>query len=173
MKTTKNLLIASFILASSYAFSQPYKSAIGVRLGFPAWANVDYKINFGPHWALDLAAGANYGYAGIDVAGMYHFDITKVTGLRWYLGASVDVGAFFPGGHYYYNGGYYYNGHVYGSSYSPFSLGTSIFGGVEYTFPNIPLNLAFDAGPRLPVFPFIGAFNQWARVGVTARYTFK
>jgi len=165
MKTIQKLVFAFVLLTSTYSFAQPYKSAIGVRLGFPAWVNFDFKHNFGPHWAIELAAGANYRYAGLDVAGMYHFNIKKVEGLRWYLGLSVDAGGYFAPVHHNYHGDPYYN-------YGSLSLGTSFFGGIEYTFPNIPLNLAFDLGPRLPIFPF-GVYPEYARVGIAARYVFK
>ena len=165
MKTIQKLVFALALLTSSYSFAQPYKSAIGVRVGYPAWINFDFKQNLGPHWAIELAAGASYRFAGLDVAGMYHFNIPKVDGLRWYLGFSADIGAYYRPVYYNYHGDPYHN-------YGSFSLGASIFGGIEYTFPKIPLNLAFDIGPRLPVLPF-GVYPEYARVGIAVRYTFK
>lgn len=170
MRKLKNLLCLVFLLTATLSYAQPYKSAIGGRVGFPSWINFSFKHNFGPHWAIELAAGTDFNYAGVDVAGEYHFDITSVEGMRWYLGAAFDVGGYFRyGGYGYYKNNYY----GYGYGHSALSMGASIFGGLEYTFSNIPLNLAFDLGPRLPIFPYIGYGYGWARVGVCARYTFK
>jgi hypothetical protein len=166
MRFIKNTLFLLLLVSCSYSFSQPYKTALGLRLGFPSWANFNVKHNFGPHWSIDAGIGGGYRYAGIDVAGEYNFDISSVQGMRWYLGASIDVGALWWGGVGYYHG--YYYGHN-----ADLALGTSFFGGIEYTFPNIPLNLCLDIGPRIPILPVLGYNNSWIRGTTSVRYTFK
>lgn len=164
MKIRNLSLTVVIALAFSFvSYAQPYKTAIGVRLGFPNNVNFTLKHNLGTAWAIELNAGAGWRSAAIDFAGMYHFDIPKPSGMRWYLGAAADVGFFYNRGTYHPVSGY---------KHGYFSTGVSIFGGLEYTFPNIPLNLAFDLGPRLPIVPW-SVYPDYARVGLTARYTFK
>lgn len=149
---------------SFISWAQPYQTAIGVRVGFPNQVNFSLKHNLGSAWALELNAGAGYRSAGVDFGFMYHFDIPKPTGMRWYVGGAADAGVHYNRGAYNPVTGKHQHGH--------FNTGVSIFGGVEYTFPQIPLNLAVDLGPRLPIIPW-GIYPDYARVGISARYTIK
>ena len=161
----KKLFFTFFTLTalSFTSWAQPYKTALGVRVGYPNQVNFTLKHYLGTNWALEFNAGAGYRSAGVDLGFMYHFDIKKVEGLRWYLGAAVDAGTYYRKR--------YHPVHGY-AKHGGFYTGTSIYGGVEYTFSNIPLNLAFDAGPRLQFVPW-DHYPDYARVGLTARYTIK
>lgn len=163
MKTIKlAMAVVAITMMTAISWSQPYKSAIGVRLGFPNNVNFSFKHNFGPAWGMELNAGAGYRSAGVDFAIMYHVDIKPVAGMRWFIGGAVDAGAYYKN----------YNHPKYGYANSGhFAMGTSIFGGVEYSFPQFPLNLQADLGPRLPIFPW-SYYNDYYRVGISARYYF-
>ena len=161
----KSLVLAIFSVGAFAitSWAQPYKTALGVRLGYPNQVNFSLKHNMGPHWALEFNVGAGYRSAGADFGIMYHFDIKKVPGMRWYLGGAVDAGTYYRR----------YDHPVHGyAEHGGFYTGTSIYGGLEYTFPDIPLNLAFDAGPRVQFIPW-DHYPEYVRVGITARYTIK
>lgn len=163
MKTVRMVLgVLAVGLLSGLSWSQPYKTAIGVRLGYPNNVNFSLKHNFASSWGLELNAGAGYRSAGVDFSVMYHVDIKPVSGMRWFVGGAVDAGAFYRN-NFHPKYGYAKTG--------AFSMGTSIFGGVEYSFPQIPLNLQADLGPRLPIFPW-NHYNDYVRVGISARYYF-
>lgn len=170
MKKLKFFIVIVIVVISFNTYSQSYTNAIGLRFGFPTWVGVDFKHNFDAHWGIDVGAGFADHFFDVDVQGLYHFPISGVTGLRWYLGVAVDAGVTFFPNHYYgpYHGSYYYD------NQSRFILGISVLGGVEYSFSNIPLNLSLDLGPRLPISPWGGDYyGSWfGRGNVAVRYTF-
>lgn len=156
------LLLGAVALTTTYsAKAQGYQNAVGVKLG--TYSGINYKLFLSRTEAID--AVFTFGNNTIGVAGSYlwHFPIAEVPQLRWYVGA---------GGHLILISGYnrlwndYDNNH---KSDSNIALGANGSGGIEYTFPKIPLNIGAELGPYVNLFDET-RFN--AHVGIFARYTF-
>lgn len=187
MKILRIIILLFVLQISSISFSQSYKSALGLRFGFPSWVGVDFKHNFGSNWAFDAGLGFGDRYLALDLQGLYHFPISAAPGLRLYLGGAIDLGAaFLRGGYYYkdkhgkihYDDDYYYYGNYYYSSHrTQFVVGLSFLMGIEYTLEKVPLNFSLDFGPRLPISSWFNDdyyYGRWfGRGNFAIRYTFK
>jgi len=135
------------LLCCSIAFStlqsQDYKSAIGLRLGYPA--SVSYKTfidqsnnawEFFVNVRTQKVSGYNWTRMGLGAAYQVHNDIQSVDGLQWYygLGASVYLWSF-------------------DKDYDKFrnqsrtSIGLQGYLGLDYKFANAPFNLSLDWVP--------------------------
>ena len=160
------LVVACFLfIGKSSAQVQDYKSAIGLRLGYPL--SLSYKTFINDKAALEGIVGfrsyAYYSWFNIGALYQHHMDIQSVDGLAWYVGGGAN--AFF----WSYDNKYYPNS----SDFSSFSVGISGCIGLDYKFGNIPLNLSLD---WVPTFSFGGEFLnnfQSAYGGLSARYVLK
>ncbi|MFN4079359.1 MAG: hypothetical protein ACK4NS_00535 [Saprospiraceae bacterium] len=156
-------LIFSLIFVGAcalYAQAQDYKSAIGLRLGYPA--SVSYKTFISDAGAIEAFVGfrrwSNYGW--MNVAGLYqhHFPINDLDGLRWYVGGGAS--AFF----------WNYSNSFIGDNSTSTSFGILGVLGLDYKFANAPVNLSVD---WIPVFSLNG-FDSGFGGGygaLSARYT--
>jgi hypothetical protein len=161
------LMTVLFFAAGGYAQSK-YQSAIGGRIG-TGYADLfaaSFKTFLGKTpSAIEVNFGfrPDYGYTGIfnlslSAAYQYHFEITE--GLQWFIGGGLT--------------GYYsFSGH---KDYQGFGIGMFPTGGLDYKFPNIPLNVSADLRPTIRLAApsnydysnfYVGNF------GVSARYTFR
>jgi hypothetical protein len=143
MKKIVLLLVLSLGMIST-SFGQQYKTAIGIKGGFPGYGAVSIK-----HF---LGAGAIEGNIGggarhIWLQGLYEQNYGIDGGLEWYWGLGADVG-FWDNDYYWHHGNHYY----YGGSWG----GLDGVLGLEYTFEQIPIDLALDAGPRIRLWPYVG-----------------
>lgn len=147
----KNLLLLSIVMFFSYASqAQEYKTAVGVRLGpnSPAIApGFTVKHFLTEKNALEGIVGLN---SGIGVCGLYewYFPVTTVEHLQWFAGAGA---------------------------YAAYRDKTSFIGGagivgVDYKFPDIPLNISIDWKPELNIIESVGF--EASGVGFSARFTF-
>ncbi len=147
----KTFLFISLISFFSISLTaQEYKTAVGIRLGpnSPAIApGFTVKHFLDEKHAIEGIVGVNN---GIGVCGLYewHFPITSVEHLQWYAG----VGA-----------------------YAAYRYSTSFIGGagvigVDYKFPDIPLNISIDWKPELNIIESVGF--EASGVGFSARFTF-
>lgn len=147
----KILLFVSIISVLSFtAKAQEYKTAVGIRLGpsSPAIAaGFTVKHFLDEKHALEAIVGVN---EGIGVCGLYewHFPITSVEHLQWYAGAGA---------------------------YAAYRSSTSYIGGagivgIDYKFPDIPLNISVDWKPELNIIESVGF--EASGVGFSARFTF-
>lgn len=141
--------IISFIcvlLMSSTSFSQDYKTAIGLKGGFPGFGAINVKHYLSGRTAIDASLGG--GSHHLWLQGLFEINNPIQNGLGWYYGVGADLG-FWSGNYYYYNKRHdkYYNG-AWG--------GVDGVIGLEYTFQEIPLNLALEAVPTVRVFPYVG-----------------
>jgi len=183
MKPTMKKLTCLFVFAlsicsigfsqasnSSYS-SSSYNSAIGIRLGTGYFdlVSASFKtfLNSSPG-ALELNLGIkqdNYIYdayydtrsefsVSFAASYQYHFDITSVLGLRWFVGGGAIISS---------------------TSHYGFGMGLFPVGGVDYKFSNIPLNLSADIRPVFAVVnPYSDHYNSiYPDFGVSARFTFK
>lgn len=88
--------------------------------------------------------------------GLYEINNDLGSGFDWYYGIGADLG--FWTGHDYYH---HYHDRYYNGAYG----GVDGVIGIEYTFSEIPLNLALDAVPTIRVFPYVG-FNFYGNFAI-------
>ncbi len=168
----KRLLITTLcLLIASYGFNQDYKTALGIKGGFPGVGAFNIKHHLSGKSALEgsIGGGANL----LWFQGLYEINNPIENGFNFYYGGGFDLGIWTYRNNYYGPG--YYNHH------NDFYLGHRYHGhrafggldgviGLEYTFEKIPLNLAVDASPVLRLFPNVG-FALYANVA--ARFAIK
>lgn len=147
----KILLLLSMIIIFSLALkAQEYKTAVGIRLGpnSPAIApGFTIKRFLDEKHAVEGIVGVNNGI-GICALYEWHFPITSVEHLQWFAGAGA---------------------------YAAYRNSTSYIGGagivgVDYKFPEIPLNISIDWKPELNIIESVGF--EASGVGFSARFTF-
>lgn len=160
----KALLTLSLIVcfaAAMYGQSE-YKSAIGLRFGYPT--SISYKTFISDPGAIEVYAGFRGwdGYNWFAVGGMYqhHMQFPDVEGLKWYFGGGASV--------YFWNFDDNFNNDGAGNT----SLGINGVLGLDYKFSGAPVNLSLDWMPTV----FIGGYNDGFGAGygaLSARYTLK
>lgn len=164
MKRICLLFSMLFVLAlSSQVKAQDYKSAIGLRFGYPV--AISYKTFMTETNALELFAGYR-GYSGIysyfSLGGLYeiHKDIADVDGLSWYYGGGLSL-QFFS-----YDDSYYF-----GEDTGSFGVGLSGVIGLDYKFPSAPFNLSLDFMPTIRFGGWDNGYYSWG--ALSARYVLK
>lgn len=167
MKKLSILLLFVFsCLYTTTTQAQDYKSAIGLRLGYP-WS-ISYKQFLNDRGAFEVFGGLRgytyYRWFNVGALYQHHTPFPNTAGLRWYYGGGASV--FFwtydndwPG----------YNA----SDYSSTSFGIMGVIGLDYKFTNVPFNLSVD---WIPTF-FVGDGYTTGFGGgygaLAARYTFR
>ncbi len=138
MKTTLKLfvlVIGFLVLGLSGVQAQAYKSAIGLRLGYPLSAS--YKTYISGTDAIEAFLGyrgfSNYNWISINGAWQRHAPINEVDNLEWYYGAGVGV-QFWS-----------FDFDADGTS----SVSVSGYLGLQYTFEDAPITLSLDWVPTL------------------------
>lgn len=130
-----------------FSYGQQYNTAIGFKGGYPGYGSLSIK-----HF-LGGGSGAIEGNFGggphhLIVQGLFERNTNIEGGLDWYWGLGGHLGFWSNGYNYYHRkNDTYYNG-TWG--------GVDGVLGLEYTFNQIPLNLAVDMGPTLQLFPYVG-----------------
>jgi len=152
----KVLVITMFILAlSAGAQAQSYKNAIGLRGGEPS--GITFKTFINNTNAIELIAGVAYGFDNFLITGLYEFE--KPTGwapnLDWYIGFGAHLG--------------FWNQDKADEYETSIVLGADVVGGIEYTFDDLPLNIALDL---IPSFDIIGGDWFHFKAGISFRYAF-
>jgi hypothetical protein len=162
MKKIALLFSLLFVLAMSTQIkAQDYKSAIGLRFGYPL--SVTYKTFLNESNALDLFAGFR-GYSGVysyfSVGALYeiHKPISDVDGLSWYFGPGASV-QFFN----------YDDDYFFGND-DPDGFGFAVSGviGLDYKFASAPVNLSLDVMPTFRIGGWDDGFYAWW--ALSARY---
>ncbi|MBK9337131.1 MAG: hypothetical protein IPM98_11355 [Lewinellaceae bacterium] len=162
---TKKLVFAfALVLGCSMAlFAQEYKSAIGLRLGYPT--SVSYKQFISDQGAFELFAGFRswngYGWTNIGAMYQHHNAIEGVDGLKWYYGGGASV--------FFWN----YKGSFARGDAGNTSIGIMGVLGLDYKFADAPVNLSLD---WVPIFFIGGGYYDGIRGGygaLSARYTLK
>lgn len=150
-----------FILAiSSEMKAQDYNSSLGLRFGYPL--SISFKTFLTESNALELNAGYR-GYSGIysyfTVGALYeiHKPLSDVQGLSWYYGFGASVQFFTYDNDYFFNED---NGSV--------GLGISGVIGLDYKFPNAPINLSLDFVPTFRLGGWDAGYYSWG--ALAARY---
>ena len=131
------------MLTVSLSWGQSYKTAIGIKGGWPYYGTIDVKHNFGGAYG-EFRVG---GYAhDLWFQGLFekNYAIVDAAGLEWYWGVGGHIGFWNYGPGYHPR---YYDGYV--GNYNGAYAGVDGVIGIEYTFDAIPLNLAADFGPSV------------------------
>ena len=147
----------------SVAFSQNYKSAIGLRLGYPA--SISFKTFLSEKNAVEAYVGyrrwSYVNYVNIGALYQVHNPISSVDGLSWYYGGGAAV--------YFWN----YDDVYFTDDYNSLSVGISGCLGLDFKFPNAPVNLSVDWVPTFVIGDaYYGGFRGDAGA-LSVRYTFK
>lgn len=149
MRTSLTFVI--LLVASTFfnASAQDYKVGVGIRLSnaTPTLSNaVTVKYNMTQQHSLEgiISFGTRFG-----IGGLYEINkMTTVQGLNWFYGGGAYVG--------------FQDGDTY--------LGPTGIIGLDYKFPNVPLNLSLDWKPELDFIPSINFVPD--AFGFSARFTF-
>ena len=159
------LLLAISCFSAAYSQST-YKSAIGLRAGYPI--AVTYKQFITDQGAIEAFAGhagyTGYGFFELGACYEHHFPIGSIEGFQWFVGGGLGVNL------WHFNSAYY-NSDLYSST----SFSIMAVGGVDYKFAKIPLNVSADIMPAF----YLGGdlvYSSSFRAGygaLSARYTFK
>jgi hypothetical protein len=163
MIAKKLVLVSAILLGCSIAmYSQEYKSAIGLRLGYPT--SISYKQFISDPGAFEIFAGFRTwtGYSWMNIGAMYqhHMRIEGAPGLKWYFGGGGSV--------------FFWN---YKNSFNSGDAGNTSIGlmgvlGLDYKFTDAPVNLSLDWAPILFVNGYDNGFRG-AYGALSARYTLK
>jgi hypothetical protein len=142
-------LIAFFLMLSEQAQAQDYKTAVGLRVGYPAAVSLKHFLTESS--AVEIYGGARFwvGYRALNVSGAYlihrPLDITELGGsFKWYFGA---------GGTAYF---WSFNNTFLGNNYGSTTFGVQGYLGLEYTFDDLPLSISADWVPTV----FLGSGIQ-------------
>lgn len=150
MKSKRLLFLCMISLLAFSAQAQDYKFAAGIRLSNSTptlnnSASIKYFVTETSAIEGLVSFGSRFGLGGL-------LEIHKPlnqSGLRWFYGGGAYVG--FEGG----------------STY----LGPTGIVGLDYKFPNIPLNLSLDWKPELDILPKIRFVPD--AFALSARFAFK
>lgn len=128
------LLVISFFILNSNAFSQDFDSAAGLRLGYPLSAS--YKTFLNESNAIEGYVGfRNFsGASFLALSGAYqiHKDIDSVENLQWYYGGGASV--------------FFWS---VDASDGATSIGLQGYVGLSYTLADTPVNFSVDWIPTL------------------------
>ena len=150
MKRYSLTLLLIFIVSSfSILKAQDYKVGLGVRLSnsTPTLNNsitIKYFMTQGHALEGLISFGSRFG-----IGGLYEVHKpTTATGLNWFFGGGAYIG--------------FQDSNTY--------LGPTGIIGLDYKFPNIPLNLSLDWKPELDIIPDINFVPD--AFAISARFTF-
>ena len=153
----KLLFVTLILFCSILSFgqSQPYKTVVGVKGGFPGYGSVNVKHNLGGMKYIEASMG---GLGRRDFANGFYLlgdlEINKPLdqGFLWHYGAGALVG--------------FASNKV--DSYLHFAPNAIV--GLEYVFEDLPLNISVDTGPYLFITPQVNFI--WGG-GIALRYVVK
>lgn len=163
---TLALSIAFLFTINHETKGQDYNSAIGLRLGVYTFANVSYKQFLNESAAFEVYGGGRtwgvfgFRYSRFEVGALYQhhmdLDLEPLPNLRWYVAGGAYAGL--------------YTGNWTGST--GLDLGVMAGPGLDYKFPDLPLNVSLDFYIGLNLirggdFPIFGVRQG----GLSVRYT--
>jgi hypothetical protein len=159
----RSLLISSiFALSCLTANAQQYNSALGVRLDWSTLnvglGELSFKHFFNSPNAIDVNFGIGRRYIWTHV--MYERNQPFIGDTEWYYGFGADFG--------YWNTNY--DGRYNDEERDGFWTGIDGNLGIEYTFVDMPINLAFDMGPTVRILPDV---KLGIMAGFALRYAFR
>ena len=141
---------------TTFSYSQNYKTAIGVKGGYPGYGSLNGKHFLNSKTAIEGSIGG--GTNTLWLQGLYELNFSLEQGLNWYAGGGANVGF------------YSFKNTITNERTSNMILGLNGIVGIEYTFEDFPLNVALDTGPNLRIINSLG-FGWGA--GLAVRYAIK
>lgn len=149
----KKTLFLTVILISTFTFSQSYKTAIGLKGGYPGFGSLNAKHYLNGSHAIEASVGGNANFLWLQ--GIYEVNKSLPTdGMNWYLGIGPSIGIANTNNN---------------TTNGLYLMGTGLIG-IEYTFQDLPINISLDTGPSIQIIPNIGF--EWGG-GLAVRYTLK
>ena len=147
-------LIVFMFLSTQWVSAQDYRMALGIRLS-SSDATLSNSVT-GKYFITDRTA----------IEGMVSF------GNRFGVGGLIEIHNPFatPGFKWFYGGGVYVGNGDYEKSDNTTYFGPTGIIGLDYKFPDIPLNLSVDFKPELDIMPAITAHYALA---FSVRFVFK
>ncbi|HBW85329.1 MAG TPA: hypothetical protein DEF82_00845 [Crocinitomicaceae bacterium] len=136
-----------FLAVSTCSWSQQYKTAVGIKGGYPSLGGLDIKHFLRPGFAVEGTIGGFSNTLLISALAEVQKSLPEPTGLDWYVGVGPTLGV----------------------TSGTYILSVNGVVGVDYTFQDFPLNLSLDTGPVLSLSPI--GFG-WGG-GLAIRYAFK
>lgn len=140
--------------------AQEYKTAAGLRLGYPTSVSIKHFITDAHALEGYIGTRGYFGYRWTNFSGAYliHHDIEDIDGLRWYWGAGASM--------------YLWSFNDFGyQGFSTNSVGVQAYGGLDYVFDSAPINITLDWTPTY----FINGFGSGLGGGygsLAVRYVF-
>ena len=154
----KKLIIVAIAMISfaTLKAQKNYDGALGLRFGGERsglQSGITGKLFLNEKDALEGIANFGFNDGGVDyftLTALYerHATVFNVPELNGFYGAGAGIA-------------------VYGDG---FGIGIDAIAGLEYTFPEIPINVSIDVKPYLNVVPEVGLYFNSA---LSVRYTFK
>jgi hypothetical protein len=138
------LLVLMTVIVSLSSFGQNYKTAIGIKGGWPYYGTVNLKHDFGGAYGEFRVGGYSH---DIWIQALFEKNYGLDGGLEWYWGVGGHVG--------FWDYGPGYHPHWYRDYDGPYNgayFGADGVIGLEYTFEAAPINLAVDFGPTINFF---------------------
>ena len=156
----KKILITCLFLffLVSISNAQDYKTGIGARLGFDQGLTVKHFVSEKSAFEFILATR----WKGFEITGLYevHNQAFNADGLKWYFGFGGHLG--------FWNGDNTYGWGDPGIDYTVIGLDGIL--GLEYTFPESPINIGID---WKPAYNLSGTTGFWVDGGaLSIRFVF-
>ena len=161
--TKFKVLIVLILTLNFTSFSQQYKTAIGLKGGSmtarSGFGGVNLKHFFTGSNAIEITASGGRG--NYRIHGLYEWQNQTgwEEGLDWYVGIGGGAG--------FWRRNYWAPGHnKYGLNDGFYLFGSAVIG-LDYTFSDLPLNLAIDTGPSVGI---INTYGFGWGGGIAIRY---
>lgn len=151
------LVFALFFCIGTYSYAQDYNTGIGVRGGLTNGLTI--KTFVGQKTALEFLVASRW--KGFSITGLYeiHNQAFDAKGLKWYYGVGAHVG-FWDG-----------NNVKWADNNDKYTvIGFDGILGLEYTFPDFPINISLDWKPEFNVSGYSGFWGDSGAISI--RYVF-
>ena len=145
--------------------AQDYKSAIGIKAGGGSLgtAGINFKTFTSSSTAMDLTLsfgsyGSGVSYYSFTALYELHQNAFDVDALNWYYGGGANVNYI----DYKFTSTIVIQGNTITNTISGSNIGFGVLGvlGIEYTIPDIPVNIAIDIEPGLFYNKYRNTFNN-------------
>ena len=135
----KKILTPCFILLSISIFCQDYKTAFGIKGGYPGFGSLNAKHFISESSALEATFGGisreNYGTGAFFIVD-YEIQNSLESYFSWYYGGGVLLG---------------FTTKNQENTTLQFGINTTV--GLEYSFEEVPINCALNMGPLIFINP--------------------
>ena len=133
MRIRKLLTLTGFILiiASTQVYSQYYQSGVGLRLGNAS--GITAKAQLGSHTYIEGLLTVRWDGFNVTALGELARPFPDTPGLNWYYGIGASLG--------------FWDDPANSDDGTELNIGAVTIIGMEYTFEEVPINLAIDWKP--------------------------